>query len=161
MRNSGASAAKQSMMKLVIAILLIHTICSAALPQGSCRCRKATADDETIWGHIASAYEEERPVRSIRGTVRDPLDAPIEGALVEVFADNGKDRTPTSSTHTRVAACRVHDDGKFCFTGIKPGKYILAVGARGFNISFISITLNPKNRTSSGKGLQVNLQLGT
>ena len=145
-------------MKLIIAILVIHTIGSAALPQGNCRCRKATADDQTIWGHIANQYEEERPVRSIHGTVRNPVDYPIEGALVEVLPDDGKDSTPTSNSHRRVAACRVGADGKFCFTGVKPGKYILAVGAQGFNISFVSVTLSPKNRRSSGKGIQVSLE---
>lgn len=149
------------MMKLIIAILVVHIICIAAFPNGNCRCRNATADDQTIWGHTANSYEEERPVRSIQGTVRDPLDSPLEGALVEVFADDGKDQTPTSSTHKRVAACKVDADGKFCFMGVKPGRYILAIGARGFNISFVSITLSPKGRRSSGKGLQINLQLGT
>lgn len=149
------------MLKLIVAILVIPTIGSAALQQRNCRCRKATADDQTIWGHIANQYEEERPVRSIQGTVLDPVDSPIEGALVEVFPDDGKDSTPTSFSHRRVAACRVSADGKFCFTRVKPGKYILAVGARGFNINFVSVTLSPKNRRSSGKGLQVSLQLGT
>ena len=138
----------------------MHTICSVALPHGNCRCRKATADDETIWGHIANQYTEERPVRSIEGEVRDVLGGAIEEALVEVFADDGNLLTPTSR-HRRVAACRVGADGKFCFTGIKEGKYILAVGATGFNISLISVTLRPKNRRSSGKGLQVSLQVGT
>ena len=148
-------------MKLIIAILVIHLICIAAFPNGKCRCRKATADDQTIWGHIASSYVEETPIRSIHGTVRNPVDSPVEGALVEVFEDNGKYPTPTSSAHKRVAACKVDADGKFCFTGVKPGKYILAVGADGYNISFVSITLSPKDRRSSGKGLQINLQLGT
>ena len=149
------------MRKLIISALLLLALCESSLPQTSCRCRSATADDKTIWGHIATEEKEVRTVKKVQGVVRDPVGGRLEDALVEVFADDGTDITPTSSSKIRVAACVTGEKGKFCFEGLKAGKYILAVGRQGFNITFIKLNLAPKGRRSSGKSLDVRLELGT
>jgi protocatechuate 3,4-dioxygenase beta subunit len=149
------------MLKLIISSLLVLALCSSGLPQKNCQCRKATADDKTIWGHIATEVQEKRPVKKLHGIIHDALGERLENALVEVFADDGTEITPTSDSNIRVAACLTGEKGKFCFDGLKPGKYILAVGHQGFNITFIKLTLDPKGRRSSGKPLEVSLELGT
>jgi protocatechuate 3,4-dioxygenase beta subunit len=115
----------------------------------------------TIWGRIATQEKETRAVKKVYGVVHDPLGGRLEDALVEVFADDGTDVTPTSDSKKRVAACITGEKGKFCFDGLKPGKYILAVGCQGFNITFIKLILDSKGRRSSSKPLDVELALGT
>lgn len=123
------------MLRLIISALLMLALCESGLPQKSCQCRNATAGDKTIWGHIATQEKETRAVKKVYGVVHDPLGGRLEDALVEVFADDGTDVTPTSDSKKRVAACITGEKGKFCFDGLKPGKYILAVGCQGLILS--------------------------
>jgi len=148
-------------MKLILTLLLILIAVSEATPLVNCGCTKAEPTDKTIWGHMARDYSLQTPRQSIQGKVLDPRGDPVYGALVEVFADDGTDRTPTSQKRQRVMACKVGENGRFCFKGLRPGKYILAIGSNGFNISFISVVLDPKNPTSSNKSIKINLELGT
>jgi hypothetical protein len=91
------------MMRLIISFLLLLAFCGISFPQKrNCQCRKATAEDKTIWGHIADEYEEERPVKRIHGVVRDVFEEPSYETLVEVFPDDGTDKTPTSDSHERL-----------------------------------------------------------
>jgi hypothetical protein len=124
-------------------------------------CDAATAEDVTHWGHIADELEADTTIKKLHGIVRDSTKAPIYAALVEVFADDGKIRTPTSDSVKRLAACITRQNGKFRFDGMKPGKYILAVGRLGFNITFVRFTLEPKSRRSVSKRLTINLHVGT
>jgi hypothetical protein len=151
----------ERMPKIITSALLLLTLCESGLPQKSCECRGATEADKTIWEHIATQEEEARTVKKVHGVVRNPLGERLDDALVEVFADDGTEDTPTSPKNRRVAACVTGEKGKFCFDGLKPGKYILAVGRQGFNITFIKLNLDPKGRRNSGKPLDVSLALGT
>ena len=147
------------MRKLIVTALLLLALCQSSLPQTDCRCRGATAADKTIWEHMSN-YEEARAVKKVRGVVLDPVGGRLEDALVEVFADDGASDSPTSDSHKRVAACVTGEKGEFCFDGLKPGKYILAVGHRGFIITFMKLNLDPRGRRSSGKRLNVTLAPG-
>ena len=141
--------------------MTVHTATLDEPEHGLTHSVLADTDVLTWWGHMANEQSEESPLKGIKGKVVAPNEEPVEGALVEVFNDDGSTRTPTSQKQQRVAACRVGEKGKFCFNGLKPGKYILAIGHQGFNITFFSVTLNPSHKKSSNKSLIVELQLGT
>src|ERR1044072_3477662 len=129
-----------SKLIVVLALLVTSTVTTST---GSCGCEKVDASEKTWWGHIANAGAEELPLKRIQGKVVAPNEEPVEGALFEVFTNDGSTGTPTSQKEQRVAACRVGEKGKFCFDGLKPGKYILAIGRQAFNITFFSVTLDP------------------
>ena len=148
------------MTHFIMAVTLLMLLSSTPSHRG-CECEKVDDSEKTWWGHMANEQAEESPRKHIQGKVVAPNEDPVEGALVEVFNDDGSNRNPTSQKQQRVAACKVGEKGKFCFDGLKPGKYILAVGSRGFNITFFSVTLDPGHKKSSNKSLTVELQLGT
>lgn len=131
---------------------------SYAQAQKAIGCSSATDNDETIWGHIATELESD-PVAKVTGKVLDMNEAPIYLALVEVFVDDGNG-TPTSPKTKRLVGCITDHKGKYHFRGLKKGNYILAVGARGFNITFVRFKFDPDNQKSRKK-LDVMLQAGT
>src|SRR5205807_9363223 len=80
----------------------------------------------------------------LRGTVTDPLDAVIQGANVELLRD-GKQ---ISSTTTGL-------DGKFQFTSLAPGHYLVHAGAPTF-----ASQDSPSVYVGGGNSAEVNLTLG-
>ncbi len=148
-------------MKVIVFFILVFAVCGTGFSQNNRECEAATAKDFTHWGHIANEIKEQKPLKILYGVVKASNDEPIYSALVEVFSDNGKSQTPTTPSSQRIAACVTQIDGRFRFNKLKAGKYILAIGREGFNITFIKLTLEPRNRRSSNKRLSVRLEIGT
>ena len=145
--------------KISILISLFVAMASVASGQKAVGCSPATDNDKTIWGHIAVEFDAERSISKLSGTVRAPDDSAIKSALVEVFVDDGNS-TPTFPSAKRVIGCTTSENGEYRFTGLKNGNYVLAVGANGFNITFVRFKLDNNDRAGLKK-LNVNLELGT
>ena len=146
------------MGKTFVLILSLILTASVAQAQKAVGCAPATPDDKTMWGHIATEIDGD-PVARLSGRVQDMNGGSISQALVEVFADDG-DRTPTSDTAKRLVGCITGLNGKYHFKGLRKGNYILAVGARGFNITFVKFKFDPSDQKAR-KNLDVALHVGT
>ena len=140
---------------LIISLAISASQTQAQKPTG---CTPATSKDESFWGHIATEIDSD-PIAELTGGVRDRTKEPIYGALVEVFVDKGA-RTPTSPSTERLVGCITGPKGYYRFRGLKTGSYIVAVGANGFNITFVRFKFDPGNRKARKK-LDIDLEVGT
>jgi Carboxypeptidase regulatory-like domain len=78
---------------------------------------------------------------AITGTVRDPSDAVIVGATVEIFAVNG-----TTVAQTSAAQTVTDNSGAFRFDQLNPGSYELHVRAEGFHEARLQVSTGAKPR---------------
>jgi hypothetical protein len=76
---------------------------------------KTASTENTRWGGNTNVViEEPQPVRSIRGSVRDPMDKPLTGVLVEVYDHPEivlQDSRPERAGQKRIAACVTSEAG--------------------------------------------------
>ncbi len=129
-------------MKLLIAILAILS-CGPLIGAQDCSCVKLNADEITRQGYSATYVSiEKKPFKILRGTaILGVTKEPLENVFVEVFIADSK-----NSALKRVAGCRTSADGKFCFTDLAKGKYILRLSKDGgFAITEIIVKVSPKN----------------
>lgn len=139
------------MRNLLTASLGILLLCSNAFPQGKCQCRKTELN--AVRGHETITLINQVQFGRIQGVIKDPAEAAISNAIVDLYAEPNRTK--------RIAACQVGEDGKFCFAGLRPGRYRLFFGAAGFNSMEIYVTLKPRKSGQSGRKLEVILPVGT
>lgn len=105
----------------------------------------------------------EQQVRHIRGVVSFGGEF-AQGVVVEVYRHGGKDNYEAVSEtlkSKRIVACVTGSDGKFSFSGLKPGRYLLHLGMRdvpGINELNAILHVTP---SGSRKRLEVELRPGT
>ena len=129
-------------MKLPIAILTA-LLCMRLTGAQDCGCVKLNADETTRQGYSEiSLYIEEKPFKILHGTaILNATKEALENVFVEVFIA-ASDNSPLK----RVTGCRTSTDGKFCFTGLAKGKYILRFSKDGgFAITDIVVKVSPKS----------------
>jgi len=137
------------------------------------QCKKAKAHDVP---HGANEYIllSERVFGRIHGKIFFPnyrVEAgrePARDIVVEIYKHRGGDTSAeandTLRTKKRLAACLTGADGRFSFTGLKHGRYLLRAGTRArdqFNEVNVILTLSPGNRRRSLKGLEIVLTPGS
>jgi Carboxypeptidase regulatory-like domain len=161
--DAECEAGDHGMKRLGTSALLFFFIglaCSSLLAE--CTCKHAPKSDTTRWGgNMSIEINQQAPLRTVHGRVaRD--DEPVEGALVEVFEDNGqlpgsRDSKPAPK---RIAACISAKDGKFCFKGLRSGKYEIRSSVdSGWNVTHVLVTVDAKKGTDVE--LSVAMSLGT
>jgi hypothetical protein len=153
------------MTKLCV-ILLILLLNGSSFPQSDCTCKKAGVDEITYGSTVLWPLEEQR-VKMIHGQVFIAGSTPIlavDDALVEVFtypesvAGLKLWSAERERKQKRVAACKTGENGEFCFTGLRPGRYELRVSKQGLSVASGVIVLDLKGRQSSGGGIKVPAQ---
>ena len=100
--------------------------------------------ESTHWGNCNIVAKDKGSRHAIAGDVVDMDGIPVEGAFVEVFADEtpkGKDwQYPTK----RVATCKTDSKGRFEFVAVPPGMYELRCSLENFQTySLMSILIVP------------------
>jgi hypothetical protein len=142
-------------MKL-LALLLLFANLAVPAQQSSCECKKAKKD-QTTYGSSTYVELDERTVKQIEGQVLS-LSSPIEGVLVEVFMHPDL-AAKGGQKQKRVAACMTGKDGRFCFLGIRAGKYELKVSKPEWEHASGIILVNPKKRRDAKDKIIVHLSL--
>jgi hypothetical protein len=150
-------------------LFIIMTFCGFAHKEQDCKCIPAKTDETTYWGgNELIAYKEEANLKSLSGTVLLPPGEPMQGALVEVFSPPGdmlsQVHPPPKKEPRRVAACKTDAKGRFCFQKIAIGTYELRISKDEYgawNPTHILITINPKDRKSVRKQIEIWMNLGT
>ena len=154
-------------MKIAIAATVLLTsaiICSAQ----KCGCSPAP-NERTYWvGNLHPILIRRGPYRQVRGTITRPDGTPFPNALVEVFTKPEyllidkpvpKQGRPNQR---RLRACRTGPDGKFCFVGLRAGRYEVRSSSddtrTGWNASSAYVIVNSKGRRSSR--LKIEMSLG-
>jgi len=119
------------------------------------------------WSFETIQLLKRRPLKKIYGKVHDSAGAPIQKALIEIYPletaglSRGKPALGAKPPRTRVAACRADGGGNFCFPGLKPGKYIVAVtGGPGFCKTELIVRLKPGGKGVKDRAIDVALEVG-
>jgi hypothetical protein len=150
--------------KLGLSIAFLVSVSSLAL--GDCKCGRVQKGETTHWGgNMRIEIEQKNHVKILRGVVEHG-ETPIQGALVEVFANteyhlrepsNGTQEKPKQS---RVVACRTGADGKFCFRNLASGKYELRSSVdSGWDVTFVNVVVDTK--TGKDEQIDVSMHVGT
>jgi protocatechuate 3,4-dioxygenase beta subunit len=136
-------------MKPIAILILLLSSASFVFSQTRCRSNPISPDETTHFGgtELVSLCEM-RPLRAVRGVVRDVNGDPINDVLIEVFTKpewilEGK-FSPTTD-QGRIAATKTNSHGQFCLPNINAGSYELraSVGT-GWNVSHVHIKVAPK-----------------
>lgn len=150
----------------IIFIFLLFTFGVSAQEKNS-NCRTATEVEIPLGGnHIIT--QNAGKVKQIKGTTTFWIDGKVfEDVVVEVYAVNKtEERDFTEKTwkiadnKKREVACVTGKNGKFQFSNLQKGLYILRIGTRTreveyFNHVFVIVNLDPKN----GKNKEINAAL--
>src|SRR5215831_7540480 len=134
-------AFRSAIRSLSFLLLLGSTDTSAV---GACVCYPPEKGETTHWvGNLVTVFAEKKAYRVLGRVVVGPDGKPLAEALVEVFTKpeyllSEKTYARGEPGQRRVAACRTKADGKFCFSGLKSGKYELRSSnnhSPGWNVS--------------------------
>lgn len=135
---------------LLVSIVVALGVTSATLSaQQSAVCIPLRDDEKTRETYFATLWFEERRTRSfIHGVVRfQSSDGdPQEDVFVEVFDQ----RPANSEDRKRVAACRTDASGRFEFTGLGKGDYLVRLSkAGGYQLTEIRVSVSPRSKNRS------------
>lgn len=154
-------------MKLLL-IALMLSLASGIHNVDRCQCVRPGADETTHWsGSEVITVIEKKVYKRMRGTVYDAAGFLMPDTLVEVF-DHPESlllkypaRERAQRKQRRIAACKTGEDGKFCFKGLRPGKYELRVSRdSGWNVTQVYLGLDPRGRRSTAAEIEVYMQVG-
>jgi hypothetical protein len=164
------SVLRQLLESMNIALLIAIIISSIALPLpnvSQCGCRvsdestRAGANENIVIAPSAKYHRLEGVVQDVNGQV-------LSDVLVEVL-DNPDylllkypESEEKKKEQRRLAGCVVGPDGKFCFTGLPPGKYELRFSKDGgWKRTQMLVVVAPANRSASKRRLEIAMQVGT
>jgi hypothetical protein len=143
-------------LRLVVPFALMPTI------GAFCQCTP-TSTDKTAWGgNINVVLKEPEAMRNVRGIVKDPLDKPMTGVLVEVYDHPEvavKNPSPDRTGQGRIAACRTGETGMFSLD-LEPGKYELRFSkSSGWNVTTVPVEVK-KSAPPTKQDMVVKLYAG-
>jgi uncharacterized protein (DUF2141 family) len=106
----------------------------------------------------------EKEVGQIRGNVFQANMEFAQDVVVEVYNYEGNDSYEAASQalkSKRIAACVTGPDGKFSFSDLKPGRYLMHLGTRDVaGMNEVNAILNVRPGASRER-LKIKLSLGT
>jgi len=143
-------------MKLIAATILLFSFAYPPKPQ-ECKCRVAESWTTTHKGYFESTLvEPATQYKRLAGIVYLD-DTPVEDVLVELFPYTKQ----PSAERKRLTACITGADGRYCFAGIAKGRYEIRVSKDGgFEITYVSVYLDPNNRKASDSELGISIKVG-
>lgn len=155
------------MSKPITCLVVIFLLASVEVSLAQCRKAK---DNEVPHGANELIQMETQMVPSIYGKVSFQNGDAAEEAVVEVFRHKGDDSSKNINSawkRKRIKACVTGKDGKFAFSGLKPGTYLLRVGisdaspVKGMNEAYMILVLKPGAKEAGAVGLEITLTVGT
>jgi len=148
---------------LLIVVLLLFASMAFGQVSRPNTCVPAGEGDRTSWVHDHLVINaEDKPIRNLRGTVRNVLNQPIQGVLVEIFPRKAGDPDPVhfngnDSSGRRVEACVTDESGEFSFE-LGAGHYEVRGSKPDWNPTSMLVLVD--RRRGSKKLLTVPLKVG-
>ncbi len=137
---------KHALVSIVVALGVTSATLSAQQPAV---CIPLRDDEKTPETYSATLWFKERKTRSfIHGVVRyeSSNGDPQEDVFVEVFDQ----RPANSEDRKRVAGCRTEATGRFEFTGLGKGDYLVRLSkAGGYQLTEILVSVSPRSKNRS------------
>lgn len=133
-----------------------RTLPTLGLSTENCGCQSDSSKDlnETtqFGGNQLIKTVEKKTYKFLHGTINDVNGKAVPEALVEIF-DNPdwikSDESRSAANQTRLRVCKTGKSGKFCFKGLRTGKYELRVSKDiRWNPSHIYIAVNPEDKNA-------------
>ena len=152
-----------------LAILLLVVTAGYPAPRSRCGCQKLQQGSPTMGNQIV--YINGGRLRKIQGTVFYPNSRkPVNEAIIEVYENHSQFRDENIPyqeaskiiAQARKLACMSEVGGRFCFTGLRPGNYLLRVGTHGqdeISGANVLVTLDLSGKRSSSKSLRIDLNM--
>lgn len=157
------------MSKLLLFGLLLLLVATYTSDQ-SCSCQKASADDLPHGANETIEYAE-TTVKTVAGRVVNPLEEPVEAAVVEIYeipsANNRLKSYELVGERQRKIACITSEDGSFCFPDLPSGHYLIRAGtghSAGMNEVFMKVKVDRRwwsRWFRRSKKIELELPLGT
>ena len=157
------------MSKLLLFGLLLLLVATYTSDQ-SCSCQKASADDLPHGANETIEYAE-TTVKRVAGRVVNPLEEPVEAAVVEIYeipsANNRLKSYELVGERQRKIACITSEDGSFCFPDLPSGHYLIRAGtghSAGMNEVFMKVKVDRRwwsRWFRRSKKIELELPLGT
>ena len=147
------------MLRLIVKLGLVF-----AFTVSLAECKKADPKDVP---YGANELIEMRPqhLSHVRGTIFFPDKTPAADVVIEVYRPIGKLNPSSTVEQPRITACITGNDGKFSFSDLKSGEYVLHVGTRapaGVDEVIVPIVMKKILRwRRKGSNLRLILPLGT
>jgi protocatechuate 3,4-dioxygenase beta subunit len=137
-------------MKKTIAIFFALIFFSITTPAQKCKYDKNGVENPPyVWSTIEF---KPKTVQKIKGKVLDANDEPVAGTIVAVHQLD-------SNTAKFIGSFETDSKGRFCFGGLKAGKYRITIGKQNFQRIVVEVNLEPKNKKVE-KDLSFNLEVG-
>jgi len=137
-------------MVKISAILFTLLLMALSAAAQSCKYDKNGVEDPP---YVWAEYElPSKTVHRLKGKVLDANDEPVPGTVVAVHQI-------TSNGAKFIGSYEIDTDGKFCFGGLKKGKYQIKIGKQNFQRIVIEVNLEPMNKNAD-KNLLFNLEVG-
>lgn len=110
-----------------------------------CNCKPVEKNRQAEKAWMSEVLAGEQKVAIVSGRVIESNRDSLAGVLVEVLRKplpvKGKSVKKVSGVPVRVAMCETAEDGRFCFKGLKTGKYELRLSRKSFNTVSVMIAL--------------------
>ncbi len=151
-------------MRLIASMFLLISL-GTAQQNNKCVCQMEP-NESPVLGNVDTGLMKGGRFRILHGRVLYPNGEPVENAIVEVFTypkgiDNQYLRAHLLNSRDRKTACMTGENGRFCFTGLSSGKYLLRIGTRrpdqGFSAILIAATVDLREAYNPKRGLEVYL----
>jgi len=148
----------------ILILALILGLPTSRMHSQPATCNVAGGSQRTHWGHQYQVFDfQSRPVRSLKGSIQDIQDKPVEGVLVEVYARQAKDPSPVQQdssrvSETRLFACVTGASGLYSFD-LPSGYYELRSSKPDWNSTSVLIRIDPQN--GQKKETRITLEVGT
>jgi hypothetical protein len=146
-------------MNLFVFLLTLAVLFGVPSQRTSCACKPVLPTQEPLGGNETIIQTVPKPVKNVHGTVLFMVSQnPVDRVIVEVF--------DYPVRRKRRAACMTGADGKFYFTRLPAGRYVLKVGTSNrdvdyFNYIYVRVTVSSKMRKASNKEIRVELTAAT
>jgi len=156
-------------MKLTSTLVLLFSFILFLQESHGSRCLCAASNEPTRDGANENlVIAESEKYRQLAGVVQDLNGQILSDVLVEVYDKpeylllKYPESEEKKKAQRRLAGCVVGADGKFCFRGLRPGKYELRFSkAGGWNHTQVYVVIAAAKQKASKRSLEITMHPGT
>ena len=139
------------MSKIILMTIVLVFYCVISVAAQNCNFNKKNGIEKPQYAWAQNTLSA-KTVQKIKGKILDALDEEVPATTIAIHQISGSGVKFIGSFETDIG-------GKFCFGGLKRGKYQITIGNQNFQGILMEINLEPKNKKAE-KELVFNLEVG-